>query len=357
MIKVNSKNKVYILCTYEKTGGPRSLHQLGFYLQDRGVDVNLFYCNQRKHLKYDRVLYDDFDLKQTDEIEDNLESIIIIPETLTNWRHKFSKAKVLIWWLSLDYYRVNELSWAASWGRKRFQMGKSMYVFFYIWYMLKRIMNHNASKKYMLSKEEFKDSYHLYNCEYINNYLKKMSVPCEFSHYLCGPIEEFFETVIYEDVRKRKENIVVYNPAKVNKNYMNKIVKKINEKGSKISVIPVKNMTRIEVINILGKAKVYADLGYFPGPERMPRESACLFCNLITSTLGSAGDNERDIPIPLKFEFNVTRENVALISTKIIELVDDYENYVKEYDEYRIKVKKQIASFENDINEIFELSI
>lgn len=357
MINVTLSNKIYILSIYEKTGGPRSLHQLGYFLQNKGGNVSVFYCNQKHHIVQNTPLYDDLNIKLTDKIEDDVNSIIVIPETLTNWRHRFVKARVVIWWLSLDYYMLNDLSWAASWGRNRYLLGKWAYGLFYVWYFFKRILKHNLSPQYLLSSEELQSSYHLYNCEYINNYLKKRNVSSESKHYLCGPLEDFFGEITYEEVKKEKKDRVVYNPAKVNENYMKKVIKSVKEKDKEIEFIPIKNMTRRDVKNNLSRAKVYADFGYFPGPERMPREAVCFFCNLITSTLGSAGDNDLDIPIPIEVKHDVTKANLILISEQIIELVKNYDKYNKNYDEYRKKVRRQIGQFESDVNDIFEICI
>ena len=43
MIEIKQYKKVYITSIYEKTGGPKTLHQLAEFLVNQGVDVYMVY--------------------------------------------------------------------------------------------------------------------------------------------------------------------------------------------------------------------------------------------------------------------------------------------------------------------------
>src|SRR5690606_35158466 len=124
--------------------------------------------------------------------------------------------------------------------------------------------------------------------------------------YLCGPIgEEYFE----QDT-KRKKNIIAYNPAK-GFEFTSQIIKESEKRGLDIKFVPIKNLDTQDVIKLLSEAKVYIDFGYFPGPERIPREAVTLNVNIITSLSGSA-NNDIDVPIPRDYKFELSNINENL---------------------------------------------
>lgn len=114
-------------------------------------------------------------------------------------------------------------------------------------------------------------------------------------------------------------------------------------------------MTIEEVYSLLGRSAVYMDLGKFPGPERIPREASMMKCNIITSTMGSAGDNDIDVPIKSEYKFDLIDSNMEKIRDLIIDMVDNYDLYVDSFDEYRQKVIKQKQRMYSDIKEFLNV--
>ena len=135
---------------------------------------------------------------------------------------------------------------------------------------------------------------------------------------------------------------------------INDIPDRLFKINSNIEFVAIQNMTREQVYDTLKSAKVYIDFGYFPGPERMPREAVALYCNIITSTEGSA-ENDVDVPVPKEFKFNTRdKKNISLVADLINKMIVNYYDYVKCGDAYRQKVWNQIDSFSDQINKIFE---
>lgn len=176
-------------------------------------------------------------------------------------------------------------------------------------------------------------------------------------HYLCGPLEEYFVTLDEKEIKKKKKNIVAYNcsTAKVNLKYVNMVINQAAKLNSEIEFVPIKGMSREEVLKTLISAKAYLDLGVFPGPERIPREAITSYCNIITSTMGSCNNNE-DVPIPLNYKFDIRRKNIKKIAKKLVDITINYEKYNCDFEEYRKKSKKQFYSFHDDIRNTFEIN-
>lgn len=350
MIKLDKCNKVYVACPYKLTsGGPETLHQLVDKLRNNNIDAYIYYFNATIFPKGSLVAekFKKYNIKCVTKIEDSKDNVIIIPEMNTELLYKFKNIKKGIWWLSFDFYERNIIK-----NRARFALGKrklpeflwpAMIVYFTI--------KNRGYKQLNFSKDKDLNKYfHFYNCEYIKELLLENKVKEERIAYLCGPIRQSFfydSTLSFE-----KENIVLYNPAK-GLEFTEKIIKRMGAIEPNIKFTPLKNLTPQEIVELLKKAKLYIDFGFFPGPERIPREAVSCYCNIITSNLGSA-KNDIDVPIPRKYKFSPIENNIDSICYAIIDNINNYNDYISDYDLYRKKVKDQILKFDNNIKLIFK---
>lgn len=353
MIKINSKTKVYIISPYHNTGGPKSLHQLANVLVEKGIDTYLVYYHDGKFTGQQVPLYDFCKAKVTQKIVDHKENIIVVPEIYPDLLGNYFNLKKVIWWLSLDFYFTTSL-WESV---KKSTYRKGLPLFLSPVMFVKYLINDPTCLKNLkkLDNSKFKDYYHLYNCEYERLFLKKQNVGSERMAYLCGPLENTFFKVDFNYIKPYKKDIVAYNPAKMNPDFLKKVKSKLSILNNNIEFVAIKNMSREQVYNTLKSAKVYIDFGFFPGPERMPREAVALYCNIITSTEGSAG-NDIDIMIPKEFKFNIReKKSVNLVSNLINKMIVNYFDYVKYGNQYRQKVWNQITDFSKEISEIFEV--
>ena len=176
--------------------------------------------------------------------------------------------------------------------------------------------------------------------DFLNKYLKREIF------YLSEYINESYLNINinYND----KKNIVVYNPKKGYK-FTLKIIKKMKN----ITFIPIINMNRNEVINLLKTAKVYIDFGNHPGKDRLPREAASLYCCIITGTRGSAG-NDKDVPIPNKYKFEDKKKNIKYIINTIYNCINNYNYNINDFEFYRNYVRNEKYIFEQSIDSIFK---
>ena len=349
--------KIYILSVYRKTGGPRSIHQLGYRLMERGFDVYIYYCSRFKRLNVKEPLYDDLPIKIAATIEDNSSNLVIMPEIRAGWIRKFKNINIFIWWLSLDFYLQNSIIWSAQ-KRSIIYENSISYNYIYSSYKILRsrikgIFSLRPELNTLLNQAELKRLYHLYNCDYEKYFLLANSVPEKRMHYLCGPIDKKFMEIDENRIIETKRNIVAYNPAKVRRELIDRIINCVKQRESNVEFIPIENMSLYEVADSLKEAKVYLDLGFFPGPERMPREAVMSYCCIITSIEGAAANNA-DVPIPDDFKFDAKLENSENIANKVVDSIRNYKSLIRRFDVYRDKVEEQICRFDKDIVEIFE---
>lgn len=352
MFKINYKTKIYIVSPYHNTGGPKSLHQLANILVKKGLNTYIVYYNNGNFIGGRDILYDFCDAKVARNIIDDGSNIIIVPEIYQELLSNYSNINKVIWWLSLDFYFSSTIWGAAKSSVHRKRLPSLFAPLVLINYFIKDPSYLKRQKR--LKVNNLKKYFHMYNCEYERIFLEKHGVPKNKLVYLCGPLEERFYKLDFNDIKLSKKDIVAYNPAKMDMSFLKKIQYRLFKINSNIEFVAIQNMTREQVYDTLKSAKVYIDFGYFPGPERMPREAVALYCNIITSTEGSA-ENDVDVLVPKEFKFNTRdKKNISLVADLINKMIVNYYDYVKYGDAYRQKVWNQIDSFSDQINKIFE---
>lgn len=334
MIRVNNDSKIYIICpAYTKTGGTELLHQLAYKIRENGRYCIMSYCGAtrsnpiHRDPAFDKYIQEEININ---DIEDKKENIVIIPEICTFLVNKFENVQKVIWWLSVDnYVRYTSIRNAI----KSFGVKDTVLLF---------MMNHLSFKHKFVRKSDF----HLCQCYYAIDYVKKLGIKEENIGYLSDYINDTFTKNDIFDINK-KEDIVLYNPKK---GY--EYTKKIIEKAKNIKFIPLINLTTEEVKNLLLKSKVYIDFGNHPGKDRFPREAAMCGCCVITDKKGSA-NFEKDVPINEEFKFEDIDGNIENVVKKIEYCLKDYNNEVEKFNEYREFIKKEEKNFEKDVRKLF----
>lgn len=353
MFKVEENTKIYIVAPYHNTGGPKSLHQLADSLVDNGIDTYMVYYWNGNFTGEKTILFPFCKAKVVSNIEDNEKNLLIVSESQVDIFKEYHKIRKCIWWLSLDFYLTSTVWGAAKKAIKQKRLSRVLQPLMLVKFILNDSENLKKFKDPL--QKEIRNIYHMYNCEYVKNYLEKHGVIEDRMRYLCGPLEDKYYKIELDEVKKYKENLVAYNPAKMDMYFLRKVQEELNKYEINIKFIAIKNMNRQQVFATLRKAKVYIDFGFFPGPERMPREAVALYCNIITSTDGSAA-NDIDVEIPRKFKFNIkNKKSVKTVAKLMDEMINNYQDYICYGDNYRRKVWKQIENFQGTIKEIFEV--
>lgn len=334
-IKVSEKTKIYVLCpAYIKSGGPELLHQLVYELNRNNINAYITYYNyERKENKYTNGEFDKYvkEFKLVNEIEDNENSIIIIPETVQAIKKtkQFKKAKKIIWWLSVDNFLK---AYGLTKPIKMQGIKATIKLFFkngliYNFRYIKEMDYHLCQSKYAT---EFLKTHNIKNYLYLSDYLNDTYLK------------------VNEEQWSNKEDIVLFNPKK-GKKFTNKIIKAAPE----LNWIPIQNLSTEQVKELLLKSKVYIDFGHHPGKDRFPREAAMCGCCIITGKRGAAKYYE-DVTIEDEFKFEDKEKNINKIIGRIVLCLNDYDNKNRKFNNYRKIISKEKEKFIKDVEEIFE---
>lgn len=328
MIEIYKNSKIYVLCpAYVKTGGPELLHQLVSSLRKRNLEAFIVYTgvneNDSNYTNEDFKVYNVKYILEND-IEDDEKNVLIIPEIKVKDINKYNNIRKAIWWLSVDNYKKNYSFIPAI---KLTGLKHALKIFFN-----GTIIFHGNDYK--------KAEYNLCQSYYAINFLK--SKKTKNILYLSDYINNTF---MEKNVNGKKKNNVLYNPKKGIK-----FTKRIIKKSQGLNWIPIKNLTTDQVKNLLIESKVYVDFGNHPGKDRFPREAAMCDCCVITGKRGSAKYYE-DVPINEEFKFE--ENNIEVIINKIRLCLNDYENQIKNFEEYKEYIKNEETKFQEDIDKIF----
>lgn len=327
MIEIFNGTKIYVACVAKHaTGGPELLHQFVNKLNRLGFEAYMYYVGEdTKDPVADQ--YKKYNIKYVNEVEDNSDNLIVVPEVLTMILYKYKNIRKSIWWLSIDNY-------------------------YYSIEMLKRNLDNEKLKaalgdiKYFDFNDD--DIIHLAQCKYISEHLNSKGI--KEVYYLSDYLnKDFLENNTNNDY-KNKENIVVYNPKKGLE-----FTEKLIAAGEHIRWVPIKDMKPLEVIDLLKKSKVYIDFGNHPGKDRIPREAAICGCCVITGRKGSANYFE-DVPIDDEFKFHDEEINIKNILNKIVQCLDNFNIENAKFSNYRDIIRKSENEFENQISNVFKSS-
>jgi hypothetical protein len=345
MITIFKDTKVFVACPAKiSTGGPELLHQLVFNLRkELNIDAYMYYfpsgIREPVHESYKK-----YNNPDVESIKDEAWNILIVPEIYKAIiiLGSCQKIRKLIWWLSIDFF-----------GHSRYLYRYEDKPYFFIlraYHKLLRLFNLNTFNIYItdhLLKDPYIEqaSYHLAQSFYSQKELLRQGLPEEKILYLSDYINDIF--LIQEFDINKKENIVAYNPQK---GY--EFTRKIIGYDKNLSFIPIINLTREEVINLLKRAKVYIDFGNHPGKDRFPREAAILGCCVITGKRGAARYCE-DVSIPDEYKFEDTFKNIPLIVGRIKECLTMYQEKEKDFNQYREMIRDEKSKFIADLKSIF----
>lgn len=351
ILQIYKNTKVFIVAPANSaTGGPELLHQLAYNLREYlKIEVYMYYHPSNIFSEPIHREYKLYKIPFVDRVPDEQSNILIVSEfyPYVKMLGNFKNIRKVIWWLSVDSFYLSKF---CTPEKKFFFINKlSKILFKHAIYddIQSLIQNKKGKLVSVIRNDPFarQANLHLVQSEYAKVHLLKAGINKDAVCYMSDYLNEFFlkETFKIE----KKEDVVVYNPAK-GYNFTRKIMKYIPD----IKFIPLVNMTREQVIEILKKAKIYIDFGNHPGKDRLPRETAILGCCVITGKKGSAAYSE-DVPISEEYKFDDKKENIPRIKEKIRDCIKNYYEKYKDFDEYRKTIKKEPERFMEDMKKIF----
>lgn len=328
-LTVNSNTKVYVACPPNAaTGGPELLHQIVHELRKLGVDARMLYYGYKQGEPVIHPAYVKYETPYDFAAEDNHENILIVPEVNTVILRDYRHIQKVIWWLSVDNYYV------VTPPQRRVEKIRDV--------IRIRLGLKRDERPYRF--EQKPRVKHLVQSEYARQHLLSMGV--EDIAFLGDYLNPHFLEQQRENANQKKKDVVIYNPLKGIE-----VTNKIKAAAQDIEFIPIQNMTREQVADLLATAKVYIDFGNHPGKDRIPREAAFSGCCVITNKRGSA-KYHADVPIPEEFKFE-DEEDVEKVVTKIRECFRDYQAQSEKFAQYREIIGAERSRFMADLKSIF----
>lgn len=344
MLKISKSTKVFVPCLAGAvTGGAELLHQVVDVINRHGGDAYIVYFGTYPHeLPSD---YSKYDIKFATKIEDAKDNVALIYEGYFKEAFHIKYAQIVLWWLSVDnYFLCNRLTIPELFNYKQSnfptKIGKKATIMTLILDILKPKDSVSIAKL-----KKYNIVCNCYQSEYARDFLEAKGFKEVYS------LKDFIndDNFSYVHQPESKQNIVVYNPKKGFA-----FTKKLIAADSSIKWVPIINLPRKGVIELIRSAKVYVDFGYHPGKDRLPREAATNGCCIITGKEGSAGF--KDIDIPLKYKHNQQDSDIPEIIAQIHDLLDNYEERYADFQHYRDCIKAEKQEFIDDTVKLFQLS-
>ena len=309
------------------SGGPEVLHQLCAALNANGHQAWMLYYPTDRSWEVPSQ-FRRYEVSTATIKDVKPDSIVVLPETCAHLIGRFRRAQVYFWWLSVDYFFIS-----AEHTRVGKRIGGARLAKIRLWRVRRHVRRH------------------LFQSEYARAFLETNSLAptSRLGDYLA---EEYVEAAA-KPPNGARENILVYNPAK-GEEQTAAILRALEESGRPMpTVVPLTGMTRGEICDLLGRAKVYIDFGSHPGKDRIPREAAALGACVLTNRRGSAA-NSIDLPLPDELKIDDHNPEFATIAAeKIHQLMDDYEFHAAQLDAYRHSIALEPAAFLDDVRSTF----
>ena len=115
----------------------------------------------------------------------------------------------------------------------------------------------------------------------------------------------------------------------------------------KIPTVPIKDMTPTQVRETLSTVMIYADLGFHPGKDKLPREAAMCNCVVVTNKAGAAA-YEEVIPISEK----VTHDDDLILL--LPQILANYPLFLEKQNRYRIRTKSEKEIFQKQVSQTWK---
>jgi hypothetical protein len=302
--------EIYVLCPARVvTGGPEALHQLVDALRSIGKRAFIsYYPEGQRHRTEPH--YQIYNVEQAVP-RDVATALVVFPEVETDRVATFLHAGRAIWWLSVDHYTAKD----------------------------------NAFDDRSAIPAHVRHCYHLWQSEYAARFLASHDMNAQ---PLCGYVATDYLLSEDEIGRLAKEDIIAFNPSKgfdLTRGLMG-----LDVPGD---WVPIENLSRAGVRELLRRSKLYVDFGNHPVRDRIPREAAISGACVITGRRGSAAFSE-DVPIPCEWkldesapDFKQRFENLAC------QILGSHASHADRLKQYRNAIRSEKDEFFAAIGDLF----
>lgn len=299
-------NTIYILTPPGVvTGGPEALFQLCDAINKMGSRGVLLFRNEHPNpvpneYAHYQIEYLTFD-NQIVEIINKPNNLLIVPEIWTDFLSYdgFDKMVKSVWWLSVD----------------------------------------NCYNRDFISFDE--DVIHFYQSYYAKSYLESRGI----SNII--PLYDYLnDDFLFSSTVEEKRNMICYS---IKGEYYAKL---LSECLPEYEFVILKDMSRVEVRQILSESKIFIDFGHHPGKDRIPRESVMMGSCLLTNRKGSANLFE-DVSIHNRYK--VEEFELQSVVELIRDIIDNYDLRITDFDYYKKQILSQKEEFFDQVKKIIKM--
>ncbi|HIZ01792.1 MAG TPA: hypothetical protein H9819_05995 [Candidatus Bacteroides merdipullorum] len=343
MKKLHDVSQIYVFSPGNSTtGGIELLHQLVDYLRNQKQKAYIYYYNAPSANIPDA--YKKYNISVTTTIEDAENNVIVLPEICFHLSKNYTHAQTVLWWLSVNNYYHQEkrhiplyeiFSYSKTYGLKQ------------IWHRIAGLflLQWRFKTDFSIKDSIHKEYIHAYQSEYAKQHLQERGVSNLY------PLKDYINTAFISDKTcQSKKPAILYNPKKGLK-----FTRKLMKAAPDLRFIPLQNLSRTALQEMLSGSALYIDFGNHPGMDRLPREAAVNGCCIITGRQGAA-QNDIDIPIPAEYKFDERTASVLDITRQIRSILADYESHTAHFETYRDRIKHEQEIFYQQIDTLFRLN-
>jgi hypothetical protein len=332
-------NFIVVCPTNTISGGTNSLHLLCASLNINGYSSEMYYYPYKKEFE-ENAFIKSFNVPNTLRILDNKDTVVIVPETLTNFLLQFNLAKKVIYWLSINFF-IKCSAFRFPLNIKPIRKIISLKVFHNnnnFFDIIKEKIYKWSKKKLPIWNSKY---FHISNSCYAASYLKCFGVNNIF--ILHNPVRQEFYSY---PVNPQRMRLILFGPKT-----SNNIVKYIQRKFPEYRCIKLKRLQPDEVVELMRKAVVFVELGYHQGRDRMPREAVLSGCVVLISNRGSACFYE-DVPMKKYYRIDIIQGFKKELFDKIADIINNYSFHYMEMQDYIFQLQKEHLQFHDKVKEL-----
>ena len=307
-------------------------------------------------------------------VEDRVGNTIIIPESLPHLILRFPKSRKVIYWLSVDHFILSWLSDRHSHHLIYGLFNSIEYCLKSIKYCLKnvklglyrpihyatdiaRFVSTKGMNKFLEGNKSFLEHVDLHFAQsvYSMNFLLQAGVDKNKILILREPLEDHFLNYNQLNLESKTDLITVNSRKAFSITYQ--IISKIKKYDKKnVKVVPLQNVGREKMFELLSRSKVFIDIGFHPGRDRPPREAGVLGNIVVINRSGGCYYYE-DCPVPDKYAItcnDVTCRDIdpARLAQLIIDYVNNYDDYINDFKNFIELIRKEPDIYMKDLEVI-----
>ncbi len=317
--------KIVTICPYgTRTGGPEAIHQLTDALIGCGHDAYIWYVDQAdieliarlgavnqptplaprscpvsEYQHYRTAIYSLYD--PGDQL------VFVLPEVMAHLIPMFQRHKVVLWWLSFD-------NSAAALSGVNFNFLRAPFVA------------------------------HATQSHYAMTVAAALGLsPLLLTDYTVTPAI----TIAPQATRPLRVALNANHKVILNLDYLEQ---RLREAVPGLEVVRLINMSREEIYANFAMARLFIDLGTFPGCDRMAREAVQLGCNVIISGAG-AGAHHADYPLPELYR--PSPFNLDHVITLAQRMLAEPEQFQPDFQAMRDKIALEQHNFQAETARVF----